>query len=213
MQPQHAPNFVSIVNIKKTKTDKYCAKAKQPNTSSLLVPSLLRFRPIEWPVFFRSKKLFWVWFCVPTKHNQFLLRRWSVTGVLYVWVAIGGGRGGGREAVYLPFIWPDSLWRCRIDNSTNVLASVSIQPLVFTWDVIFLLSALFYAVIFGNLTAIIQRLYSRTARYHQDVRIVNECIALHKIPESLQKTLRDFFTTEQAATRGDDIESVSHNTQ
>ena len=69
-------------------------------------------------------------------------------------------------------------------------------------------SALFYAVIFGNLTAIIQRLYSRTNRYHQDVRVVNECIAVHGIPESLQTTLREYFTTEQAATRGDEIESV-----
>lgn len=73
---------------------------------------------------------------------------------------------------------------------------------------IIFVSALFYAVIFGNLTAIIQRLYSRTNRYHQDVRVVNECIAVHGIPESLQMTLREYFTTEQAATRGDEIESV-----
>ena len=73
---------------------------------------------------------------------------------------------------------------------------------------IIFVSALFYAVIFGNLTAIIQRLYSRTNRYHQDVRVVNECIAVHGIPESLQITLREYFTTEQAATRGDEIESV-----
>lgn len=73
-----------------------------------------------------------------------------------------------------------------------------------------LVGALFYAVIFGNLTAIIQRLYSRTNRYHQDVRVVNECIAVHGIPESLQITLREYFTTEQAATRGDEIESIMY---
>ena len=73
---------------------------------------------------------------------------------------------------------------------------------------VFFSSALFYAVIFGNLTAIIQRLYSSSARYHRDVRVVNDCIALHDFPQSLQRTLREFFTNEQSATRGDDIESV-----
>ena len=67
---------------------------------------------------------------------------------------------------------------------------------------------MFYAVIFGNLTAIIQRLYSRTARYHRDVRVVNEFLAIHDMPESLQGNLREYFTNEQAAIRGDDIESV-----
>ena len=72
----------------------------------------------------------------------------------------------------------------------------------------FFILAMFYAVIFGNLTAIIQRLYSRTARYHRDVRVVNEFIAMHDMPESLQGNLREYFTNEQAAIRGDDIESV-----
>ncbi len=79
----------------------------------------------------------------------------------------------------------------------------------------FVFSALFYAAIFGNLTAIIQRLYSRTARYHRDIRVVKEFITLHKIPEYLQGRLREYFTLEQAATKGDDIESVgksAHNT-
>lgn len=72
----------------------------------------------------------------------------------------------------------------------------------------FSLSALFYAAIFGNLTAIIQRLYSRTARYHRDLRVVKEFIALHNIPECLQGTLREYFAQEQTAAKGDDIESV-----
>lgn len=74
--------------------------------------------------------------------------------------------------------------------------------------IVIFLSAMFYAVIFGNLTAIIQRLYSRTARYHRDVRVVNEFLAIHDMPESLQGNLREYFTNEQAAIRGDDIESV-----
>ena len=76
------------------------------------------------------------------------------------------------------------------------------------WHFIIVLLAMFYAVIFGNLTAIIQRLYSRTARYHRDVRVVNEFLAMHDMPESLQGNLREYFTNEQAAIRGDDIESV-----
>ena len=63
-------------------------------------------------------------------------------------------------------------------------------------------------MIFGNLTAIIQRLYSRSARYHGDMRVVKEFISLYNIPESLQGTLQEYFTMEQAATKGSDIESV-----
>lgn len=73
-----------------------------------------------------------------------------------------------------------------------------------------LIGALFYAAIFGNLTAIIQRLYSRTARYHRDLRVVKEFIALHNIPEYLQGTLREYFAQEQTAAKGDDIESIMY---
>ncbi|XP_022788288.1 potassium voltage-gated channel subfamily H member 6-like [Stylophora pistillata] len=73
-----------------------------------------------------------------------------------------------------------------------------------------LIGALFYATIFGNLTAIIQRLYSRSARYHRDTRVIKEFITLYNIPEPLQGTLREYFTMEQTAAKGDDIESIMH---
>lgn len=76
----------------------------------------------------------------------------------------------------------------------------------------FFQTALFYATIFGNLTAIIQRLYSRSARYHRDTRVVKEFITLYNIPEPLQGTLREYFAMEQAAAKGDDIESVRRRT-
>ena len=39
-----------------------------------------------------------------------------------------------------------------------------------------------YASIFGNVSAIIQRLYSGTARYHTQMLRVREFIRFHQIP-------------------------------
>lgn len=42
-------------------------------------------------------------------------------------------------------------------------------------------SALMYASIFGNVSAIIQRLYSGTARYHTQILRVREFIRFHQV--------------------------------
>ena len=70
-------------------------------------------------------------------------------------------------------------------------------------------SALMYASIFGNLTAIIQRLYSSTARYHRDMRLLREFITFHKIPPPLKETLEEYAKHEWSYTKGVDIEEVS----
>lgn len=43
------------------------------------------------------------------------------------------------------------------------------------------LTALMYASIFGNVSAIIQRLYSGTARYHTQILRVREFIRFHQV--------------------------------
>lgn len=45
----------------------------------------------------------------------------------------------------------------------------------------FLFPALMYASIFGNVSAIIQRLYSGTARYHTQILRVREFIRFHQV--------------------------------
>lgn len=43
-----------------------------------------------------------------------------------------------------------------------------------------------YASIFGNVSAIIQRLYSGTARYHTQLMRVREFIRFHQVPNPLK---------------------------
>ncbi|XP_031554557.1 potassium voltage-gated channel subfamily H member 6-like isoform X2 [Actinia tenebrosa] len=74
--------------------------------------------------------------------------------------------------------------------------------------VMMLVGALMYAAIFGNMTAIIQRLYTRTARYHRDMKVIKEFIRFHNIPENLQGTLTEYFTHEWSAQKDQQLNQV-----
>ena len=67
-----------------------------------------------------------------------------------------------------------------------------------------------YASIFGNLTAIIQRIYSRTSRFHRDLRIIEDFVRFYKIPKSTREELDEYFRHEWAYTKGVDMETVRH---
>lgn len=54
-----------------------------------------------------------------------------------------------------------------------------------------------YASIFGNVSAIIQRLYSGTARYHTQMLRVREFIRFHQIPNPLRQRLEEYFQVSQ----------------
>jgi hypothetical protein len=56
-----------------------------------------------------------------------------------------------------------------------------------------------YASIFGNVSAIIQRLYSGTARYHTQMLRVREFIRFHQIPNPLRQRLEEYFQVSQCA--------------
>ena len=54
-------------------------------------------------------------------------------------------------------------------------------------------TALMYASIFGNVSAIIQRLYSGTARYHSAMQRVREFNKFYQIPNPLKQRLEEYF--------------------
>lgn len=76
-----------------------------------------------------------------------------------------------------------------------------------------LVSALMYASIFGNVSAIIQRLYSGTARYHSQMQKVKEFIRFHQIPHPLRQRLEDYFQHAWSYTNGIDMNLVSKGLQ
>lgn len=73
--------------------------------------------------------------------------------------------------------------------------------------------ALMYASIFGNVSAIIQRLYSGTARYHTQMLRVREFIRFHQIPNPLRQRLEEYFQHAWSYTNGIDMNAVSNYPQ
>lgn len=73
---------------------------------------------------------------------------------------------------------------------------------------VMIIGALMYASIFGNLTAIIQRLYSRASRFHRDLRVIEDFVRFYKIPKATKEELDEYFRHEWAYTKGVDMETV-----
>lgn len=69
-----------------------------------------------------------------------------------------------------------------------------------------------YASIFGNVSAIIQRLYSGTARYHTQLLRVKEFIRFHRIPGDLRQRLEEYFQRAWSYTNGINMNAVSFKT-
>ncbi|XP_048510796.1 potassium voltage-gated channel subfamily H member 8 isoform X2 [Athalia rosae] len=73
---------------------------------------------------------------------------------------------------------------------------------------IMLIGALMHAVVFGNVTAIIQRMYSRRSLYQTKWRDLEDFLALHQIPDELKQRMQDYFQTMWSLNHGIDIHEV-----
>ncbi|EDO30140.1 predicted protein [Nematostella vectensis] len=71
---------------------------------------------------------------------------------------------------------------------------------------VMLIGSLFYAAIFGNVAAIIARLYSNTARYHAQMQRVREFIRFHQIPNPLRQRIEDYSHHIWSYTNGIDMD-------
>ncbi|XP_031783692.1 potassium voltage-gated channel subfamily H member 8 isoform X3 [Nasonia vitripennis] len=68
-----------------------------------------------------------------------------------------------------------------------------------------LVGALMHAVVFGNVTAIIQRMYSRRSLYQTKWRDLKDFLVLHQIPDELKQRMQDYFQTMWSLNHGIDI--------
>lgn len=68
--------------------------------------------------------------------------------------------------------------------------------------------SLMYASVFGNVSAIIQRLYSGTARYHTEMSRLREFIRFYQIPNPLRQRLEEYFQHAWSYTNGIDMNLV-----
>ncbi|XP_069354385.1 potassium voltage-gated channel unc-103-like isoform X4 [Maniola hyperantus] len=148
-----------------------------------------------------------------------------------IWYAIGSWE---RPQLHAPIGWLDALAndvQATYDNSTGPsMRSRYITALYFTCTsltsvgfgnvapntdmekgftiFVMLVGSLMYASIFGNVSAIIQRLYSGTARYHTQILRVREFIRFHQITNPLRQRLEEYFQHAWSYTNGIDTSSV-----
>ena len=59
-----------------------------------------------------------------------------------------------------------------------------------------------YATIFGNVSAMITRLYSGTTRYHAQMLNIKEFVKFHRIPNPLKQRLEEYFQVRLTRPRG-----------
>ena len=72
----------------------------------------------------------------------------------------------------------------------------------------FVLSALMQSAIFGNMTAVIQKLYAVRARFHAKAAEIKQFVRLHRIENDLKRRIEDFFLTHWSVSKGVDSDEV-----
>ncbi|CAG9585595.1 unnamed protein product [Danaus chrysippus] len=68
-----------------------------------------------------------------------------------------------------------------------------------------LVGALMHAVVFGNVTAIIQRMYSRRSMYQSKWRDLKDFLTINQVPKELKQRMQDYFQTMWSLNHGIDI--------
>jgi len=66
-----------------------------------------------------------------------------------------------------------------------------------------------HAVVFGNVTAIIQRMYSRRATYQSKTRDLKDFFCAHHIPKPLKQRMQEYFQTTWSLNNGVDTLEVA----
>ena len=65
-----------------------------------------------------------------------------------------------------------------------------------------------HATVFGNVTSIIQRMYSRRSMYQNKWRDLKDFLKLNQIPKELKQRVQDYFQTMWSLYQGIDSQEV-----
>ncbi|KAG7457488.1 hypothetical protein MATL_G00227710 [Megalops atlanticus] len=71
-----------------------------------------------------------------------------------------------------------------------------------------LIGALMHALVFGNVTAIIQRMYSRWSQYHMRTKDLKDFIRVHHLPSQLKQRMLEYFQTTWSVNNGIDANEL-----
>ena len=73
--------------------------------------------------------------------------------------------------------------------------------------------ALMHAVVFGNVTAIIQRMYSRRSLYHTRMKDLKDFIRVHRLPQQLKQRMLEYFQATWSVNNGINANEVGKESQ
>ncbi|XP_074475333.1 voltage-gated delayed rectifier potassium channel KCNH4-like isoform X2 [Sebastes fasciatus] len=74
-----------------------------------------------------------------------------------------------------------------------------------------LIGALMHALVFGNVTAIIQRMYSRRSLYHTRMKDLKDFIRVHRLPQQIKQRMLEYFQTTWSVNNGIDANELLHD--
>ncbi|XP_026887834.2 potassium voltage-gated channel subfamily H member 4a isoform X1 [Electrophorus electricus] len=74
-----------------------------------------------------------------------------------------------------------------------------------------LIGALMHAVVFGNVTAIIQRMYARRSLYHTRMKELKEFTRVHRLPRQLKQRMLEYFQTTWSVNNGINANELLHD--
>uniref|UniRef100_A0A674NVA7 Voltage-gated delayed rectifier potassium channel KCNH4 n=1 Tax=Takifugu rubripes TaxID=31033 RepID=A0A674NVA7_TAKRU len=74
-----------------------------------------------------------------------------------------------------------------------------------------LVGALMHALVFGNVTAIIQRMYSRRSLYHTRMKDLKDFIRVHRLPQQIKQRMLEYFQTTWSVNNGIDANELLHD--
>uniref|UniRef100_A0A8C6T068 Voltage-gated delayed rectifier potassium channel KCNH4 n=1 Tax=Neogobius melanostomus TaxID=47308 RepID=A0A8C6T068_9GOBI len=72
-------------------------------------------------------------------------------------------------------------------------------------------SSLMHALVFGNVTAIIQRMYSRRSLYHTRMKDLKDFVRVHHLPQQLKQRMLEYFQTTWSVNNGIDANELLHD--
>ncbi|XP_023142853.1 potassium voltage-gated channel subfamily H member 8 isoform X1 [Amphiprion ocellaris] len=123
--------------------------------------------------------------------------------------AIGGVNGTGNgpsiRSVYIASLY-FTLSSLTSVGFGNVSANTDAEK-IFSVCVM-LIGALMHALVFGNVTAIIQRMYSRWSQYHTRTKDLKDFIRVHHLPQSLKQRMLEYFQTTWSVNNGIDCNEL-----
>uniref|UniRef100_A0A3Q1JC10 Potassium voltage-gated channel, subfamily H (eag-related), member 4b n=2 Tax=Anabas testudineus TaxID=64144 RepID=A0A3Q1JC10_ANATE len=74
-----------------------------------------------------------------------------------------------------------------------------------------LIGALMHGLVFGNVTAIIQRMYSRRSFYHTRMKDLKEFTRVHCLPQQLKQRMLEYYQTTWSVNNGIDTNELLHD--